>query len=115
MKKRIRAFAFAFAGLRQLLTEPHFRIHILALLAVLSTAYYFEVQKWEWITLLLTISVVLSLEAINSALENLADATHPEIHPLIKKAKDVAAASVLISSIFAIVIGLIIFIPYFLT
>jgi diacylglycerol kinase len=50
-------------------------------------------------------------EALNTAFEFLADVTTPEYHPLVKKSKDVAAGSVLISAIGAIVIGIIIFGP----
>ncbi len=52
---------------------------------------------------------VWTAEALNTALEFLADASHPEFHPLIKKAKDAAAAGVLISALGAVIIATLIF------
>ena len=54
---------------------------------------------------------VLTAEAMNSAVEAIADLVSPEFHPLVKKAKDVAAAGVLMTAIAAAAAGLIIFLP----
>ncbi|NVK28521.1 MAG: diacylglycerol kinase family protein [Flavobacteriia bacterium] len=112
MKNRIQAFGFALSGVRSLLREPHFRFHSLAFLLVITSAWYFGVTRTEWTILLLTSALVLALEGLNSGIENLADALHPEIHPLIKKSKDVAAGAVLLAAILAAAIGIIIFTPY---
>ena len=64
--------------------------------------------------LLLTIGCVWMAEALNTAVEYVADACHPEQHPLIKRAKDVAAAAVLLVAITALLVGVIIFTPYIL-
>jgi diacylglycerol kinase len=55
--------------------------------------------------------MVFITEMLNTALEFLSDFVSPDIHPQIKKVKDVAAAAVLIASIGAAVIGLMIFLP----
>lgn len=57
---------------------------------------------------------VWTAEALNTAVEFLADAVSPEFHPLVKHSKDVAAGSVLISAIGSAVIGLLVLGPYVL-
>lgn len=113
MNKRVQAFGYAVQGIKGLLNEPHFRFHTLAFCAVIALGFYFDVGKMEWIALLLCSALVLGLEALNSGIENLADAVHPDENPLIKKCKDASAGAVLISAIFAAIIGLVIFIPHF--
>lgn len=112
MKNRVKAFKFALAGALAMTREVHFRIHLVALALVVIAGLYFDIDSAEWADLLLCSALVISLEAMNSALENLADVAHPDHHPLIKKCKDIAAASVLFAAIFAVVIGLIIFTPH---
>jgi diacylglycerol kinase (ATP) len=70
--------------------------------------------KSEWCWIILAIVVVWTAEALNTALEFLTDAASPDYHPLVQKAKDVAAGAVLISAVGAAVIGLIILGPYLL-
>lgn len=60
------------------------------------------------------IAFVLIAETVNTAIENLCDLYSEDYHSKIKKIKDVAAGSVLIASIAAVVIGAIVFIPYLL-
>ena len=55
---------------------------------------------------------VWTAEALNTAFEFLADAASPNFHPLVKKAKDVAAGAVLISAIGAVVIGVLVLGPH---
>ncbi|MHB1279233.1 MAG: diacylglycerol kinase, partial [Bacteroidia bacterium] len=73
---------------------------------------WFTVSALEWTVLLLCCAGVLMTEALNSALEVALDHLHPEIHPSIGKAKDMAAAGVLIVSVLSVVIGVVVFWPY---
>ncbi len=114
MKNRIRAFGHAFRGIGNMFSETHFRIHLIALIAVVVAGFYYSLDTWEWASILIISALVLSLEAMNSALENLADATIPDPHPLIKQAKDSAAGAVLIASILAIALAAVIFTPHIL-
>ena len=66
----------------------------------------------EWVAISICIALVLALEALNTALEYLTDLVSPEYHPLAGKAKDAAAAAVLLVALGAIVVGLIVFIPH---
>ncbi|MFA7044156.1 MAG: diacylglycerol kinase family protein, partial [Bacteroidales bacterium] len=65
----------------------------------------------EWVAVVFAIGLVLSLEAINTSMENLADFVSPEKHVWIKKIKDLSAAGVLMGAISAVIIGLIVFLP----
>ncbi|MCK9451150.1 MAG: diacylglycerol kinase family protein [Bacteroidales bacterium] len=91
--------------------EHNSRIHLLAAICVLIAAFIFNISAFEWIALVFAIGLVMTLELINSAIENMADFISPNKHDKIKKVKDLAAAAVLISAVTALVVGLIIFIP----
>ena len=78
---------------------------------VVAAGFLFRIDAVAWCIILICIGVVIAFEAINTALEHLADAVNPETHPLVGKAKDVAAAAVLIASIVAGIVGIIIFAP----
>jgi diacylglycerol kinase len=113
ISQRLKSFGYAFSGLVTLVTDQHnARIHLVATVFVILLGFYVELTRVEWLILLLIIAVVWLGEALNSAVEYLADATVPEQHPLIKKAKDVAAAGVLIAAFAALFVGLLIFLPY---
>jgi len=113
LKKRIASFGFAFKGLKTLVrTQPNARIHLLATLVVISAGCYFPLPPSEWLWLVLAIAGVWVTEALNTSLEFLTDLVSPDYHPLAGHAKDVAAAAVLISAIAAVLIGLLIFLPY---
>ncbi len=114
LKARLNSFPYAFCGLIDLLRREHNAwIHLLATVLVVILAVYCRLQPLEWVAIVLVIAAVWSAEALNTAVEYLADACMPEQHPLIKRAKDVAAAAVLIMAAAAVLVGLIIFVPYF--
>jgi len=79
---------------------------------VLMMVWIFKVKNWEAIILILIIMFVLIFELINTVVERVVDILKPRVHPYAKLVKDLMAAAVLISSIMAVVIGLIIFLPY---
>jgi len=90
-------------------------IHSLASIAVVIAGIVLPITSAEWCFLVFAIIAVWVAEALNTAFEFLADVASPEFHPLVKKAKDVAAGAVLISAIGAIVIAIIVFGPYLLS
>lgn len=113
VRKRIRSFGYAFEGMATLVRDEHnARIHVLALVCAIAMGFVFGITKTEWCLVVLCIGGVLMAEAMNTAVEALADLVSPERHPLVKKAKDVAAAGVLFMAIAAAAIGLCIFLPY---
>ncbi len=111
---RIKSFSYAFIGIAVLIKSQHNAwIHLLATTLVVSCGLFFQIDSVEWCLIILAILAVFVSEAFNTAIEFLCDVASPAPHPLIQKSKDVAAAAVLISAIGAVIIGLIIFLPYF--
>ena len=108
-------FVSAFTGLKTIFNnERNFRIHLLFAVLALLACLIFHVTASEWIAVLLLISIVLCAEVVNTCIEYMCDLINPHFDPNIKKIKDIAAASVLICAIVAIIAGCIIFIPYLL-
>ena len=104
------SFACAFRGIAALLkSEVHARIHLVATVAVLVLGWWFEITSGEWLAVILAVGLVWVAEALNTAIEYVADLAHPDEHPEVKKLKDLAAAAVLFASIIALVVGLIVF------
>ncbi len=87
-------------------------IHALATFIVCVIGLYLGLSRSEWCWIVLAMMAVWTAEAFNTAFEFLADAVSPNYHPLIGKAKDVAAGAVLLSAIGSVIIGLIIIVPY---
>jgi undecaprenol kinase len=96
-------------------TQANFKIHLILGVGVFFAAAYFQVTVTEWLFLVVAIFLVLVAELTNTALEATVDLTVSDLNPIAKIVKDTAAAAVLVASFFAIVVGLIIFIPYFQT
>lgn len=110
---RLASFTHAFRGIRELLQSQHNAwLHAMATLMVFVAGAGFRLSVSEWIAIVLSMVMVWTAEAFNTALEFLTDLISPEIHPLARKAKDVAAGSVLISAIGAAIIGALVFIPH---
>ena len=104
---------FANAGIRYFFrTERNGRIQTAVACIIFIVSCYFNITPIEWCMVLFCIGVTLSLEMVNSALERVCELVSQEYHPLIKVIKDVAAGAVLWFSIIAVLIGLIIFVPY---
>ncbi len=76
-----------------------------------TLGFIFKISLNEWISLILVVGLVFICELVNTSLEALADFASKEKHPQIKKVKDLAAASVLISAFVALLVGIIIFCP----
>jgi undecaprenol kinase/diacylglycerol kinase (ATP) len=92
-------------------TEPNFRIQLGILVCVIVAGFVFRVSLLEWLAIVMVAGLVVVAEVLNTALEYLADATHPEVDPGIGRAKDASAGAVLVASGAAVVVGLIIFLP----
>lgn len=110
-----KSFYFAFKGIADLFSgrHPNAIVHLLAVVIVCLAGFYFNINASEWLAVILCFVVVISLEAVNSAIEYVVDLASPEFHPLAKKAKDMAAGAVLLAAIGSVVIAAIIFFPKF--
>jgi len=108
---RRRSFVYAFYGLKILFREKNAQIHSAAAVIVVGAGFLLGVSRVDWLFLTGAITSVLVTEALNTALESIANAAVPEVHPLIKTGKDVAAGAVLLAAIGAACIGLLVFVP----
>lgn len=112
--KRAESFTHAGRGVWIFLRSTHNAwIHIAALVIVVALGFSFDISATEWLALVLVSGLVLVAEAFNTAIEIDIDLTSPNYHPYAKDTKDVAAGAVLISAITAVIVGLIVFVPYF--
>lgn len=96
-------------------TERNFRIHLLISVIVIVLSIVLKIKSEQWIWILLAIFIVLIAEVINTLCESIVNLiVGQEYNKIAKKTKDVAAAGVVIASIFAIIIGCIVYIPIIL-
>jgi len=111
LRRRLESFRYAARGIVVLSGQHNARIHASAVIAVIAAGAAFQVSRLDWLALVLAIGLVLTAEALNTGLELLADAAVPERHPLVEKAKDVAAGAVLLSAVTAVAVAALVFGP----
>ncbi len=112
IKKRIKSFAYAFAGLKVLFREEHNSwIHATAAVLAIAMGFIFRISPMEWIAVVIVIGMVFSAEIINSSLERTADFVKAERDDRKRDIKDLGAAAVLVCAMAALITGLIIFVP----
>ncbi|MFC7684641.1 diacylglycerol kinase family protein [Ureibacillus sp. GCM10028918] len=112
--KLLKSFGYAFYGIWTSMKEQNMRIHIISAFFVIIAGLLTGLTIIEWIMILLVISLVIGAEMINTAIESVVNLASPEIHPLAKQAKDVAAGAVLVFAMASVIIGLLIFLPKWL-
>ncbi len=113
VNKRILSFKYAFAGIKDaFIEEPNLKIHFIVAFLVLVLGFILKITRLDFLVLILTIGLVISLELTNTAIEWVVDTFIDKEHPGAKKAKDISAGAVLVVSIMAAAVGLIIFFPY---
>jgi diacylglycerol kinase len=112
---RARSFRFAARGIVALLRSQHNAwIHAAASVAVVALGLRVGLSHVEWSLVVLAMIVVWSAEALNTALEALCDVASPAAHPLVERAKDIAAGAVLLAAVGAAIVGLLVFGPHLL-
>ncbi|BAO56708.1 diacylglycerol kinase [Nonlabens marinus S1-08] len=82
-------------------------------LIVTIMGFLFQITSTQWMFQIFAIGLVLTAEGLNSAIEAVADFIHPDYHVKIGHIKDIAAGSVFFAAVIASIIGLIIYVPYF--
>ena len=113
-RRRVASFGHAGRGVwTALRSEVHLRFHALATVAVVGLGLYCQLARLEWALLALAVAGVWTAELLNTAIEALTDLASPAWHPLAGKAKDVAAGAVLLAALGALVVGVLVFGPYF--
>ena len=112
IRRRLRSFVHAARGVFHLRTEPNARIHLVAAFFALTAGVTVRLSGVEWALIVFAIALVLAAEALNTALEYLANATMPNRHPLVGTAKDLGAGAVLIAAVAAAIIGVLVLGPH---
>lgn len=111
--KRAQSFTHALRGIRLFFaTTPNAFLQLFATIVVVVLGLYFKISLFEWILLILVISLVFIAEIFNTAIEIDINLTSPDFHPYARDTKDVAAGAVLLAVFISVIIGLIIFLPY---
>jgi len=109
---RIKSIGYAFKGAIVLLkSESSIKVQFVLAILLTIAGFVFNISKSEWLFQLLAIGLVMSIEGANTAIEEIANFIHPEHDNKIGLIKDIAAGAVFIASVFAIIIGLIIYLP----
>jgi diacylglycerol kinase len=109
----LRSFNYAFKGLFKVFREEqNLRIQSIASALVIILGVYFQINLMAWALLCVVIGLVLITEITNSAVERITDVLKPRINSYVKEIKDIMAAAVLLSSLVALAVGVLVFIPY---
>lgn len=112
LNRFFRSFKFAAEGVVSAVKrEQNIRFHFLSGLVVFIAAFFTGLSKGEWLMVIGLVGGMLALELVNSAIERVVDLASPDIHPLAKEAKDIAAGAVLVFAAASAIIGLLIFLP----
>jgi len=110
---RLKSFTYAFAGFAFMLRTQHNAwVHLAATIAVVALGVGLRVDADAWRWMIASMALVWVAEAMNTAFEHLCDVVSPEFHPSVKRSKDIAAASVLVCVIAAVLLGAITLWPY---
>ncbi len=108
----VRSFVFASEGIAHVFrTQRNMWVHLLISAAVVALGWWLNITSVEWALLALTMGVVFAAEMMNTVVESAVDLASPGQHPLAKTAKDASAGAVLLLAVFAVLVGIIIFLP----
>lgn len=110
LRNPLNGFKYAAEGVVHVFrTQRHMKFHFLIMALVLLLGLVWEIERWEMLILLFSISMVLVAEMLNTAVEALVDLVTQSYHPLAKFAKDIAAGAVLIAAVNALAVGFLLF------
>lgn len=112
---RYKSIGYAIKGMFLLLkTESSIQVQFFFAILLTIAGFYFEITSLEWIIQIFAIVLVMSVEALNTGLEKVCDFVHEDFEVRIGFIKDIAAGAVAISSLGALLITLILYIPKFI-
>ncbi len=112
---RLKSVKYAAKGFWILITSENSIIaQLIIAIIMIIIGFIMHISATEWMFQLVAIGLVLVAEALNTAIEKIADFIHPEYHKQIGRVKDISAGAAFFAAIFAIIIGLIIYIPKFI-
>lgn len=109
-----KSFYCALRGLKYVVkNERNFRVELIVAIFITFLAIVFNIKIWEFIVIIFLVTWVLVTELINTVVERVVDILEPRVHPYARLIKDIMAGVVLISSMMSILVGGLIFLPYF--
>ncbi len=112
LSKRFKSVGFALKGLYLLIvSESSIKVQVVIAILVTVAGFYFNISSTEWILQCLAIGLVLSIEGLNTAIEQLCDFVYPSYDEKIGRIKDISAGAVTFAAITAVIIGCIIYFP----
>jgi diacylglycerol kinase (ATP) len=112
--KRLKGCGYALKGAWMLLKrEASIQVQAVIAIGVTVAGFYFDISATEWMFQILAIGLVMGVEGVNTAAEEMADFVHPDFHSKIGYIKDVAAGAVFFAAVAAVAIACIIYIPKF--
>lgn len=115
LKRFFNSFKYSIEGLKYAYRyEQSMFIHVIFTVIVLLFNIIFHVSGFEWLIMMICISMTLAAELLNTAIEAAVDLITLERNPLAKIAKDCSSAATFVLSLMAIAIGLVVYIPHFL-
>ena len=117
-RKFARSVSYAVNGIKLGMLERNMKIHLMAAVLVTILGFFFQVSRIEWAILLVCVGCVISMELCNTAFEEICDVIapiHNEAYQRMGKPKDVGAGAVLVSSLMALIVGSLIFIPHIIS
>ena len=114
IKGRLRSFKFAFRGLWLLMkTEASIKSQLVLGILISIVGFVMDLSATEWLFQTLSIAMILTAESLNTAIEKLCDFVNPDYDKRIGFIKDISAGAVTFAALFAVIIGLIIYLPKF--
>lgn len=106
------SFRYALKGLQTVFQEErNMRTHVIFGTIVFLFTLFLPMTRLDWLWIIVSIFMVLVMEIWNTVVENLVDLVTEEFHPIAKKVKDMAAAAVMLTTVFSVIVGLIILLP----
>ncbi len=110
--KFVKSFGYAASGIAQAFHEGrNFKVQLGFAVAAIVLGIVFAINPVEWAIIAVCIGVVLGGECVNTSIEAIVDLVSPDYHELAKRAKDCAAAGVLLCSIASLFVAALIFLP----
>ncbi|MDG1226509.1 MAG: diacylglycerol kinase family protein [Polaribacter sp.] len=112
LRGRLRSLKFALRGMWLLITtEDSIKAQLFIAIVATVLGFYFDISNIEWMIQFLAIGMVLVAEAVNTAVEEVADFIHPDYHKKIGLIKDIAAGAPSFAACISLIIAGFIYIP----
>lgn len=112
--KRLNSIRYALNGLSFVLkSQQNAWIHLAATGGVICAGIVVDLSRADWLWVASAIALVWFAEVMNTGFEYLCDVVSPEFNTAVEKAKDIAAGAVLITAVYAVIVGILTFGPYF--